>query len=300
MDYISLNKYLRDTFGEKVYKIALDGGFTCPNRDGKIGYGGCIFCSGEGSGDFAENASLSITEQIERGKSKVEKKMPSGKRGKYIAYFQAFTSTYGPIDKLRRLFTEAINHPDVVAISIGTRPDCLGLDSTNSDILDLLSELNHIKPVWIELGLQTTKEDSVKYIRRGYPTIVYDNAVVALRERNINVITHVILGLPGETKEDMIRTVKHVAEVHSDGIKLQLLHVLKGTDLAKDYEMGNFQVLTLDEYVDIVVSCLKVLPPEMVIHRITGDGNKNSLIAPLWSGDKKRVLNTLNAAIRNA
>lgn len=300
MDYISLSKYLRDTFGEKVYKIALDGGFTCPNRDGKIGYGGCIFCSGEGSGDFAENASLSITEQIERGKSRVEKKMPSGKRGKYIAYFQAFTSTYGPIDKLRRLFTEAINHPDVVAISIGTRPDCLGLDSTNSDILALLSELNHIKPVWIELGLQTTKEDSVKYIRRGYPTIVYDNAVVALRERNINVITHVILGLPGETKEDMIRTVKHVAEVHSDGIKLQLLHVLKGTDLAKDYEMGNFQALTLDEYVDIVVSCLKVLPPEMVIHRITGDGNKNSLIAPLWSGDKKRVLNTLNAAIRNA
>ena len=300
MDYISLNKYLRDTFGEKVYKIALDGGFTCPNRDGKIGYGGCIFCSGEGSGDFAENASLSITEQIERGKSRVEKKMPSGKRGKYIAYFQAFTNTYGPIDKLRRLFTEAINHPDVVAISIGTRPDCLGLDSTNSDILTLLSELNHIKPVWIELGLQTTKEDSVKYIRRGYPTIVYDNAVVALRERNINVITHVILGLPGETKEDMIRTVKHVAEVHSDGIKLQLLHVLKGTDLAKDYEMGNFQTLTLDEYVDIVVSCLKVLPPEMVIHRITGDGNKNSLIAPLWSGDKKRVLNTLNAAIRNA
>ena len=296
MNYISLNEYLRDTFGCKVYKVSINGGFTCPNRDGTLDTRGCIFCSGYGSGDFAEDASLSVTEQIERGKKRIEAKMPKKinaatgvTSNKYIAYFQAFTNTYAPVERLRALFTEAINHPDIVAVSIGTRPDCLP-----ENVLELLAELNQIKPIWIELGLQTIHEKSADYIRRGYDLPVYDKAVEELKSRNIDVITHVILGLPGETREDMLETVRYVGKSGVQGIKLQLLHVIKGTDLEKDYNMGLFKCMTMEEYVDLIYTCISVLPKDIVIHRMTGDGAKKTLVAPLWSADKKRVLNALN------
>ena len=281
----SLNEYLRDRFGCKVYKIALNGGFTCPNRDGTLGIGGCIFCSAGGSGEFAEDSSLSITEQIDRGKKRVSDKI---KDGKYIAYFQAYTGTYAPKDRLKRLYTEAISHPDIVALSIATRPDCLPMD-----VLDLLEELCKIKPVWIELGLQTIHDRSVKYIRRGYENIVYDKAVSELHNRGIEVITHVIIGLPGETKEDIINTVRYACDKGTDGIKLQLLHVLKGTDLEADYNIGLVKILSEDEYIDILKSCVAVIPENVVIHRFTGDGDKKLLVAPLWSGDKKHVYNRI-------
>lgn len=287
---IMLNQYLRDTFGQKVYRIAIDGGFTCPNRDGSIGSGGCIFCSGSGSGDFAEDRRLSITKQLEQGKARVAAKI---KDGKYIAYFQAFTNTYGPIDYLERIYTEAINHPDVVAISIGTRPDCLG-----DEVVELLAKLNRIKPVWVELGFQTSKEDSARYIRRGYDNSVYDAAVRKLSEAGIYTIVHVILGLPGETIEDMLNTVRYVCDSGVRGIKLQLLHVIRGTDLEKEYNAGAFETLEFDEYIDIVIKCLSILPEDMVVHRMTGDGDRRTLVAPLWSTDKKRVLNTLNKKIQ--
>ena len=287
----TLNEYLKERFGQKVYKIAINGGFTCPNRDGTLGTRGCIFCSGYGSGDFAEDASLSVTEQIEAGKKRVELKMPkrtSDGSNKYIAYFQAFTNTYAPVDRLRALYTEAINHPDIVAVSIGTRPDCLP-----EDVLELLGELNTIKPIWVELGLQTIHEKSAEYIRRGYELPVYDKAVEELRKRSIEVITHVILGLPGETRDDMMETVKYVGKSGVQGIKLQLLHVIKGTDLEKDYESGIFECMTMDEYIDLIYDCISVLPDDIVIHRMTGDGARKTLVAPLWSTDKKRVLNAL-------
>lgn len=289
LEYISLNQHLRERFGCKVYKLAINGGFTCPNRDGTIDTRGCIFCSGYGSGDFAEDASLSVTEQIERGRKRVCAKMP---QGKYIAYFQAFTGTYAPVERLRKLFTEAIMHPDIVVLSIATRPDCLP-----KEVLDLLSELNEIKPVWIELGLQTIHEKSAAYIRRGYPLSVYDRAVKELGEREIEVITHVILGLPGESRQDMLETVRYVGESGVQGIKLQLLHVISGTDLADEYEKGMFSCMSLDEYVQLVAECISVLPKDMVIHRMTGDGAKSTLVAPLWSTDKKRVLNALKRAV---
>lgn len=281
----SLNEYLRDRFGCKVYKIALNGGFTCPNRDGTLGTGGCIFCSAGGSGEFAEDSSLSITEQIDRGKKRVSDKI---KDGKYIAYFQAYTGTYAPMDRLKRLYTEAISHPDIVALSIATRPDCLPVD-----VLDLLEELCKIKPVFIELGLQTIHDLSVKYIRRGYENIVYDKAVSELHNRGIEVITHVIIGLPGETKEYIINTVRYACDKGTDGIKLQLLHVLKGTDLEADYNNGLVKILSEDEYIDILKSCVAVIPDNVVIHRLTGDGDKKLLVAPLWSGDKKHVYNRI-------
>ena len=290
MEYYSLNRYLQDTFHTKVYKIALNGGFTCPNRDGTLDTRGCIFCSGAGSGEFAESSHLSVTEQIERGKSRVAGKVPPGAR--YIAYFQAFTNTYAPVERLRALFTEAVNHPDIVVLSVATRPDCLP-----GEVLDLLSELNEIKPVWVELGLQTIHERSAGYIRRGYPLSVYDEAVKELRKQNLSVIVHVILGLPGESEEDILSTVDYVGKSGVQGIKLQLLHVLKGTDLAAEFERGNFSCLTLEEYVALVVKCLQILPKDMVIHRLTGDGDKKLLIAPLWSMDKKNVLNTLRREI---
>ena len=288
--YYSLNQYLKDTFGCKVYKIALNGGFTCPNRDGKIDTRGCIFCSAGGSGDFAESPDLSITEQIEAGKRRVSDKI---KDGKYIAYFQAYTNTYGPLEKMRKLFTEAILHPDIVAVSVATRPDCLG-----EDVLNLLSELNRIKPVWVELGLQTIHEKSAEYIRRGYPLSVYEEAVNSLKKRDLNVITHVILGLPGETFEDMKDTVRHVCECGTDGIKLQLLHVLKGTDLAREYEEGKFEVMEEEEYLDLISELLQIIPKNIVIHRLTGDGSKKDLIAPLWSADKKHVLNRMKEKLK--
>lgn len=290
MEYLSFNKYLKDKFGQKVYKISLDGGFTCPNRDGKTGTRGCIFCSKGGSGDFAESREMSITEQIENGKKKVEKKIKSGK---YIAYFQAFTNTYAPVEMLRQKYEEAINHPDIVALSIATRPDCLG-----DDVLRLLDEMNKIKPVFVELGLQTIHQKSAKYIRRGYDLSVYNKAVRDLKKIGVNVVVHVILGLPNESENDMLETVKYVCESGANGIKLQLLHVIDGTDLAKDYEKGLFKTLEFDEYVNLIVKCVKIIPKDIVIHRLTGDGAKKDLIAPLWSADKKRVLNAINKALR--
>ena len=288
MKYTTLNNYLKERFGEKVYKIALNGGFTCPNRDGTIDTRGCIFCSKGGSGDFAESPDMTITEQIENGKKRLEKKI---KNGKYIAYFQAFTNTYAPVERLRAIYEEAIKHPDIVALSIGTRPDCLG-----DDVLALLDELNRIKPIFVELGLQTINEQTAKYIRRGYTLEVYDKAVADLHKIGINVVTHIILGLPNESKEDMLKSVKYVCTV-TDGIKLQLLHILKGTDLAKDYEQGKFEVLTLEQYTEIIKECVQIIPENVVIHRLTGDGAKKDLIAPLWSADKKTVLNTINRAL---
>lgn len=292
MEYLSFNKYLKDKFGQKVYKISLDGGFTCPNRDGKTGTRGCIFCSKGGSGDFAENRDMSITEQIESGKKKVEKKIKSGK---YIAYFQAFTNTYAPVETLRQKYEEAINRPDIVALSIATRPDCLG-----DDVLRLLDEMNKINPVFVELGLQTIHQKSAKYIRRGYDLSVYNKAVRDLKKIGVNVVVHVILGLPNESENDMLETVKYVCESGANGIKLQLLHVIDGTDLAKDYEKGLFKTLEFDEYVNLIVKCVKIIPKDIVIHRLTGDGAKKDLIAPLWSADKKRVLNAINKALREA
>lgn len=290
MKYTTLNNYLKERFGEKVYKIALNGGFTCPNRDGKIGTRGCIFCSKGGSGDFAESPDLIITEQIDNGKKRLEKKI---KNGKYIAYFQAFTNTYAPVEKLRAIYTEAIIHPDIVALSIGTRPDCLG-----NDVLALLDELNKIKPIFVELGLQTINEDTARYIRRGYTLEVYDKAVADLHKIGINVVTHIILGLPGESKNDMLKSVEYACKV-TDGIKLQLLHILKGTDLAKNYEQGKFEVLTLEQYTEIIKECVQIIPENVVIHRLTGDGAKKDLIAPLWSADKKTVLNTISRALKD-
>ena len=291
MKYYSLNNYLRNTFGDKVYKLSLNGGFTCPNRDGTIDTRGCIFCSEGGSGDFAESSLLSITEQIEQGKKRVKNKIKSGK---YIAYFQAFTNTYAPVEILRKKFFEAIRHKDIVALSIATRPDCL-----DDDILSLLDELNKIKPVFVELGLQTIHEKSAEYIRRGYPLSVYDKAVKKLKAIGINIVVHVILGLPNESKTEMLETVSYVCKSGIDGIKLQLLHILKNTDLANEYYRGNVKTLELDEYIDIVKACVEIIPSDIVIHRLTGDGAKKDLIAPLWSADKKNVLNKINKALQS-
>ncbi|MDE6760908.1 MAG: TIGR01212 family radical SAM protein [Lachnospiraceae bacterium] len=289
MEYYSLNRYLQDTFGEKVYKIALDGGFTCPNRDGTLDTRGCIFCSGAGSGEFAGKRTDSITNQIEKGKERLQNKI---KDGRYIAYFQAFTNTYAPVKRLRELYEEAVSRPDIAVLSIATRPDCL-----TGDVISLIEEMNRIKPVWVELGLQTIHEKSAEYIRRGYPLSVYDEAVKKLKDIGVQVITHVILGLPGESPQEMMETVSYVGNSGADGIKLQLLHVIKGTDLEKDYERGKFRVLEMEEYVNLVADCLALLPENMVIHRMTGDGDKRTLVAPLWSMDKKRVLNALNKVI---
>ena len=288
MKYTSLNSYLKNTFGCKVYKLAIDGGFTCPNRDGTLGTRGCIFCSRGGSGEFAESKEKSVTQQIDDGKKRVEKKI---KDGKYIAYFQAFTNTYAPVCKLKSLYTEAINHPDIVALSIGTRPDCLG-----NDVLELLDEMNKIKPVFIELGLQTIHENTAQYIRRGYPLEVYDKAVDDLHKIGINVVTHLIIGLPGENEQDILQSVEYVCK-KTDGIKLQLLHILKGTDLADEYRECKVDVLSLEEYTSIIKHCVEIIPDNVVIHRLTGDGAKKDLIAPLWSADKKNVLNTINKAL---
>lgn len=285
MKYTTLNTYLKKRFNTKVYKISLDAGFTCPNRDGKIDTRGCLFCSKGGSGDFAESRNLSITEQIKQGKQRVSKKI---KDGKYIAYFQAFTNTYAPVDVLRQKYYEALLHPDIVALSIATRPDCI-----DNDIINLLDEINKIKPVFVELGLQTSNENTAVYIRRGYKNDVYEKAVNDLHNIGINVVTHIILGLPNESENDMLESVKYACR-YTDGIKLQLLHILKGTDLADEYYSNNFKVMSFDEYIDIIEKCVRIIPDNIVIHRLTGDGAKKDLIAPLWSADKKRVLNAIN------
>lgn len=286
----TLNEYCRERFGEKLYKLSLNGGMTCPNRDGTLGSRGCIFCSAGGSGDFAPSAALNMDQQLEEAKSRVSKKF---RGSRYIAYFQAYTNTYAPVEYLRSLFLPVIQREEVAVLSIATRPDCLG-----EEVLALLEELNRIKPVWVELGLQTIHPETARFIRRGYPLEVYDRAVERLNGLGIHTVTHVILGLPGESREAMLDTVRYVARRGSGGIKLQLLHVLEGTDLAEEYRAGRVPVMTLEEYAELVADCVALLPEEMVVHRLTGDGPKRILLAPLWSGDKKRVLNAVHRAIQ--
>ena len=286
--YRTANEYYKDKFSCKVYRLSLDGGFTCPNRDGTLGSGGCIFCSGAGSGDFAAGGE-DITLQLELAKERVRDK---NRNGKYIAYFQSFTNTYAPVDRLRALYTAAMAPDEIVGLAIGTRPDCLG-----NDVIALLKELNRIKPVSVELGLQTVHEATVRYIRRGYANSVYFDAVKRLRAAGIDVVTHIILGLPGETGEMAMETTRQAVAAGTDGVKFHLLHVLRGTDLEADYLAGKFDCLTLEEYGRILKDCVSLLPPQIVVHRITGDGAKKDLVAPLWSADKKRVLNYLNQVL---
>ena len=284
--YNSANSFFREKFGDKVIKVALDGGFTCPNRDGTLSYGGCIFCSEKGSGDFAGDRALDIEKQFEVSRQKMNKKW---KEGKYIAYFQAFTNTYAPLEYLQKIFTKTSNLTDVVGIFIATRPDCI-----TEDIAKFLGELNKKIYVCIELGFQTSKEESIKLINRCYENEVFEDCIGMLNKYNIDIIVHTILGLPYESKQDMLNTVKYVSKFNISGIKLQLLHIIKDTALHKLYIKKPFKTLTLEEYVDIVVSCIENLPPNIVIHRITGDGDKNTLVEPKWSLNKKVVLNSIN------
>ena len=284
--YRTLNQHYQETFGCKVYKLAIDAGFSCPNRDGTLGHGGCIFCSGEGSGEFAEKG-CSVTAQLLQAKRRVSAKI---KDGKYIAYFQAFTNTYAPVEHLRKLYEEAIRSEDVVGLAIGTRPDCL-----SDEVVELLAQINAIKPVSVELGLQTVHSKSIQYIRRGYGNNVYFDAVRRLKEASIEVVTHIILGLPGETPEMAVQTTKAAVDAGTDGVKFHLLHVLQGTDLAKDYAAGKFSCLSMEEYGCWLKQCIAALPAHITVHRITGDGAKRDLMAPLWSADKKRALNYLNS-----
>lgn len=291
--YYSLDYYLKETFGTKVYKLALDGGMTCPNRDGTLGVGGCIFCSEGGSGDFAARRGHSVHAQVEAAKLRVANKMKQGADGPYIAYFQSYTNTYAPLPYLESLFTETISLPEICALSIGTRPDCLP-----DETIELLARLKKGKPVWIELGLQTIHEKTAELIRRGYKLSVFEDAFHRLKAAGLTVIVHVILGLPGETNDDILETVRYLAALNHegsgiDGIKLQLLHVLKGTDLNDLYLSGSFQTMELDEYLELVGECLKLIPQNIVIHRVSGDGPKSILTAPLWSGNKRLVLNSM-------
>ena len=283
----TLSDHYREKFGCKVYKLSLDGGFSCPNRDGTLGTGGCIFCTG--SGEFAEGGPEPIAIQLERAKTRVAAK---NKGGKYMAYFQAFTNTYGPVEKLRQLYLQAIEPEEIVGLSIGTRPDCLG-----DDVLALLEEVNRIKPVSVELGLQTIHAETARYIRRGYDAAVYYDAVQRLKQAGIEVVTHIILGLPGETAEMMLQTTRVAVAAGTDGVKFHLLHVLRGTDLEKEYAAGKFRCLSMEEYGQILKQCVNLLPETVVVHRLTGDGAKKDLIAPLWSADKKRVLNYLHRVL---
>ena len=291
MTYTTFNAHCRRKYGCKVYKLSIDGGFTCPNRDGNVGTGGCIFCSSWGSGEFAARGT-DVARQLTQAREKVASK---NKDGKYIAYFQSFTNTYAPVEHLRRLYREAIAPEDVVGLAIGTRPDCLG-----PDVLELLAEIHAQKPVTVELGLQTIHSPSVAYIRRGYDNRVYFDAVRDLKARGIETVTHIILGLPGETPEMAAETTTAAVAAGTDGVKFHLLHVLRGTDLEKDYAAGLFRCLELEEYGSWLKTCLRRVPNHVVVHRITGDGAKRDLVAPLWSGDKKRVLNYLNRILSEA
>jgi radical SAM protein (TIGR01212 family) len=302
--YHSLDYELKKTFGRKVYKLSLNGGMSCPNRDGTIDTAGCIFCSEGGSGDFCANPRLSITEQIRDAKKLVEKKLKANEDVSYIAYFQAYTNTHAPVSYLNQIFSEAINHPDIDVLSIATRPDCLG-----DDILSLLKDLNNKKPVWIELGLQTIHEDTAKLIRRGYTLPVFDDAVCKLHDAGITVIVHTILGLPKETKNDMLDTMRYIGALSDkglvQGIKLQLLHILKGTELgrlylSRDKDSLGIEVLSMEDYINLIITCLEHLPQALVIHRLTGDGPKSILLAPSWSANKKLVLNTLHRTMKEA
>ena len=288
--YTTFSEHCKKRFGCKIYKLSIDGGFSCPNRDGTLGMEGCIFCGGDGSGAFAAHGD-SVTAQLEEAKARVAAK---NKGGKYMAYFQSFTNTYGPVERLRRLYTEAMAPEEVVGLSIGTRPDCLP-----DDVVALLAELNRIKPISIELGLQTIHPETARYIRRGYDTEVYYDAVRRLKDAGIEVVTHIILGLPGETMEMAVETTRAAIAAGTDGVKFHLLHVIRGTDLEQDYREGKFQCLELEEYAQWLKACLAEVPQNVVVHRITGDGAKKELVAPLWSADKKRVLNYLNRYLQD-
>lgn len=290
--YYSLNDYIKQTFGEKLYKLALNGGMSCPNRDGTLGRGGCIFCSAGGSGDFASVYHLSIHDQIITAKQLVSQKHTGSS---YIAYFQAYTNTYAPVSYLERIFAEAIQEPDIKVLSIATRPDCLP-----EETLDLLERLNNQKPVWVELGLQTIHKTSSDFIRRGYELDVFEKAVYDLKKRGISVIVHTILYLPNETRDMMLETISYLNELPIDGIKLQLLHVLKGTDLADYYESNPFHLPDLEEYLETLGCMISHLRPDIVVHRITGDGPKSLLIAPLWTGNKRHVLNSIQKYFKNS
>ena len=303
MRILTVSEYMKQKYGQKVYRLSLSSGCTCPNRDGTLGWGGCAFCSAGGSGDFATEP-VSVERQIAEAKKRVDSKFPRSVRPeerKYIAYFQSYTNTYGKTDHLRRIFTEAAERPEIVTLSVGTRPDCL-----EQDKVQMLAELNQIKPVWVELGLQTIHEQTAEAFHRGYRLPVFLDAYRRLKQAGLEVIVHVILGLPGEGREDMLETVRFLAGLNPglDGIKLQLLHILKETEYGSIFEKdpSAFQTsgFTLESYCDLVVACLKLLPPETVIHRLTGDGPKNLLLAPKWSADKKKVLNELNRRIREA
>ena len=287
--YTTLNDHYREKYGCKVYKLSLDGGFTCPNRDGTVGTGGCVFCSAYGGGEFAESVCESVEEQLRRARLRVSAK---NKGGKYIAYFQAFSNTYAPLPRLRQLYEAAMAPEDIVGLAIGTRPDCL-----SPETVALLAQCNRVKPVSVELGLQTIHADSVKYIRRGYGNAVYFDAVRRLKAAGLEVVTHIILGLPGETAEMAAQTTAAAVAAGTDGVKFHLLHVLRGTDLEADYRAGKFRCLELEEYARWLKACLEQVPKTVVVHRITGDGAKRDLVAPLWSADKKRVLNYLNKVL---
>lgn len=291
--YYSLDYYLKETFGEKIYKLALDGGMTCPNRDGTLGTGGCIFCSHGGSGDFAERVNSSVSKQIEAAKARVAKKI---NHGRFIAYFQSYTNTYAPVDYLESLFTQAAGHPDIAALSVATRPDCL-----SDEIIGLLKRMNKKKPLWVELGLQTIHEDTARLIRRGYKLPCFLDAVSRLKSAGLQVIVHVILGLPGENRRMMLETVQFLGEMEPpiDGIKLQLLHILKGTELSALYQSNPFPVMDMDEYIALITDCIRLLPQHIVIHRITGDGPKSLLQAPLWSKNKRLVLNSITKYLKD-
>lgn len=291
--YHSLDYELKHQFGQKIYKVSLDGGMSCPNRDGTIGTGGCTFCSQGGSGEFAVGRTgyPDVWEQIEQAKKRVRQKISGD--GKYIAYFQSYTNTYAPVPYLRTLFERAISHPDIVALSVGTRPDCLG-----DDVVALLKELNQQKPVWVELGLQTIHEGTAERIHRGYPLAVFEDTYRRLKEAGLTVVVHVILGLPGETKEDMLQTVDYLGAISVDGIKLQLLHILKGSQMAGEYERDPFPLMEMEEYLDLILECVARLPQSVVVHRLSGDGAKSLLIGPKWSANKKLVLNRMMQKFR--
>lgn len=289
--YHSLNYFLRNKFNEKIYKISLDGGFTCPNRDGKVAKGGCTFCSARGSGDYAGSRILSINEQFNDRKKMMEKKW---KDGKYIAYFQAYTNTYAPVEELRQKYEEAISQENVVALSIATRPDCL-----DDDVVDLLEEISKKTYLWVELGLQTVNDESARNFNRGYDFEVFKEGIKKLQDRNIEVVVHTIFGLPGETKEDMLKTIDYVAHSGAQGIKFHLLHLMKGTQMVKQYETGELELLSQEDYIDLICKGIAMIPQEMVVHRLTGDAPRESLIGPMWSLKKWEVLNSIDKALED-
>ncbi|NFG62101.1 MULTISPECIES: TIGR01212 family radical SAM protein [unclassified Clostridium] len=289
--YHSLNYFLREKFGEKVFKISLDGGFSCPNRDGKVSKGGCVFCSARGSGDYAGSRNFSITNQFNNVKTMMANKWKSGK---YIAYFQAYTNTYAPVDELRKKYEEAINQEGVVALSIATRPDCL-----DDEVLDLIEELSKKLYVWVELGLQTINDDVAKKINRGYDLKVFDDAMARLKERNIDVVVHSILGLPGESQDDMLKTIDYIAHSGAQGIKLHLLHLMKDTKMVELYENGELQFLSQEDYIKLICRAVSMLPKEMVVHRLTGDAPRDLLIGPMWSLKKWEVLNAIDKTLED-